>query len=126
MSDIAALAAAYTASWNSGHPEAVAQHYTTDGGISINDGPLWQGRAGVAEMAAGFLTDIPDMELRCDGVRAAGRTAIYLWSFTGTHAPSAKRVSVAGWEEWKIGSDGLISGSRGWFDTDDYARQTAG
>ena len=91
--DIAALAAGYTQAWNSGRPEAVAGFCAGGGSISINGGPLWQGRAGVAEMAAGFLADIPDMLLRCDGVRAAGMTAIYLWTFTGTHAASGRPVS---------------------------------
>lgn len=123
--DIAAIAAGYTAAWNSGRPEAVAGCYAPDGGISINGGPLWQGRAGVAEMAAGFLADIPDMVLQFDGVRAAGLTAIYLWTFTGTHAASGKPVSVAGWEAWELNEAGQIVASRGWFDAEDYARQTA-
>ncbi len=126
--DLAALAAAYTAAWNSGQPEAVAGHYAESGQIIINGGDPWQGRAGVAAMAAGFLADIPDMILRCDGVRGGGPAddghAIYLWTFTGTHAGSGKPMSVAGWEEWQIGSDGLIRSSCGWFDAADYARQT--
>ncbi|MEY4849522.1 MAG: hypothetical protein RLZZ331_526 [Pseudomonadota bacterium] len=122
--DIAAIAAGYTAAWNSSRPEAVASFYAVDGSISINGGPLWQGCAGVAEMAAGFLADIPDMVLRCDGVRAAGLTAIYLWTFTGTHAASGKPVSVAGWEAWELNAAGQIAASRGWFDAEEYARQT--
>jgi uncharacterized protein (TIGR02246 family) len=123
--DVAGLAAAYTAAWNSGEPQAVASHYAADGSISINGGADWLGRAGVAEMAAGFMADIPDMVLRCDGVRAAGLTAIYLWTFTGTHAASGKPVSVAGWEAWELNDAGQIAASRGWFDAGDYARQTA-
>lgn len=125
MIDITAIAAGYTAAWNSGRPEAVAGFYAANGSISINGGPFWQGRTGVAEMAAGFLADIPDMVLRCDGVRAAGLTAIYLWTFTGHHAGSSKPVSVAGWEAWELNDDGQIAASRGWFDAEDYARQTA-
>jgi uncharacterized protein (TIGR02246 family) len=123
--DVAGLAAAYTAAWNSGEPQAVASHYAADGSISINGGADWLGRAGVAEMAAGFMADIPDMVLRCDGVRAAGLTAIYLWTFTGTHAASGKPVSVAGWEAWELNDAGQIAASRGWFDAGDNARQTA-
>ncbi|OSZ72785.1 hypothetical protein CAP39_00320 [Sphingomonas sp. IBVSS1] len=122
--DAAALAAGYTAAWNSGDPQAVAAFYAPTGSISINGGPLWQGRAGVADMAAGFMADIPDMVLVCDGVRAGGPSAVYLWRFTGTHAGSGRPVDVAGWEEWRIGADGLIAASLGWFDAEDYARQT--
>lgn len=122
---LAALAAGYTTAWNSGRPEAVAAFYAPSGGVTINGGPIWQDRAGVAAMAAGFFADIPDLSLRCDGVRAAERTAIYLWTFTGTHAATSKPMVVSGWEAWEIGADGLIAFSRGWFDADDYARQTA-
>jgi uncharacterized protein (TIGR02246 family) len=123
--DITAIAAGYTAAWNSGRPEAVAGFYADDGGISINDGQLWQGRSGVAEMAAGFFADIPDMVLCCDGVRAAGLTAIYLWTFTGHHAGSGKPVAISGWEAWDLAETGHILSSRGWFDAEDYARQTS-
>lgn len=123
--EIAALAASYTAAWNSGRPEAVASHYAQTGQIMINDGSPWQGRTGVTEMAAGFMADIPDMALVCDGVRAAGSTAIYLWTFTGTHAGSGKQVAISGWEAWTLSEDGLIANARGWFDAADYARQTS-
>jgi uncharacterized protein (TIGR02246 family) len=124
VTDIAALACAYTEAWNSGQPAAVASHYAEDGYIIINAGQRWQGRAGVTEMAAGFMADIPGMVLSCEGVRAAGRTAIYLWRFTGTHGGSGKPVDVAGWEAWTLNDKGQIAASLGWFDAEDYARQT--
>jgi hypothetical protein len=103
--------------------------YASDGRIVINGGTPWHCRAGVAEMANGFFTDIPDLALRCDGVRMGGPAgdvqAVYPWTFTGTHVGSGKAVSVSGWEAWQISSDGLIAGSLGWFDAEDYARQTA-
>ena len=117
------LAQAYTAAWNSGSPEAVAGFFASDGQIVINGGSPWIGRRGVAEMAAGFFADIPDLSLACDGVRCAGSHVLYLWTFTGTHATSKARVRVVGWEEWDLGPDGKIAASRGWYDADDYARQ---
>jgi uncharacterized protein (TIGR02246 family) len=120
-----ALAAAYTAAWNTGDPAAVAAFFASDGSITINGGNPWPGRDGVAAMAAGFYADIPDLALRCDGVRAAGPHLLYLWTFTGTFAATGKPLTVTGWEEWQIGADGLIASSLGWFDADDYARQTA-
>jgi uncharacterized protein (TIGR02246 family) len=119
-----AIALAYTAAWNTGRPDAVAGFFASDGCIVINGGPPWTGRAGVAEMASGFFADIPDLALVCDGVRAAGTHVLYLWTFTGTHAATGKRVKVAGWEEWDLDAAGLVSVSRGWFDADSYARQT--
>lgn len=123
-SEIGAIAAAYTAAWNTGRPEAVAAFFTLDGCIVINGGTPWTGRAGVRDMAAGFFADVPDLSLVCDGVRSAGRHALYLWTFTGAHAASQNRLKVVGWEEWDLEASGLVSLSRGWFDADSYARQT--
>ena len=120
-----ALAAAYTAAWNTGNPDAVAAFFAADGAIIINNGSPWQGRAGVAQMAAGFFADIPDLSLRCYAARGAGDHLVYIWTFTGTHAATGNAVSVAGWEEWDLDASGLITLSRGWFDAADYARQTA-
>ncbi len=118
------LAAAYTEAWNSGSPEAVAAFYSTNGQIVINRGDPWNGRKGVADMAAGFFADVPDLKLACDGVRCAGNHIAYLWTFTGTHASSKNPLRVVGWEEWDIDSNYMILASRGWFDSEDYARQT--
>lgn len=78
------LAAAYTEAWNSGSPEAVAAFYSPVGRIVINRGNPWNGREGVAEMAAGFFADVPDLKLTCDALRYAGNHVAYLWRFTGT------------------------------------------
>jgi uncharacterized protein (TIGR02246 family) len=119
------LGHAYTAAWNTGDPAAVASFFAADGSITINGGTPWPGRDGVAAMAAGFFADIPDLSLRCDGIRTAGNHIVYLWTFTGTHAGSGNPVAVSGWEEWQLAGDGMIQSSLGWFDADDYARQTA-
>ena len=118
------VADAYTAAWNSGSAEAVAAFYAEDGRIVINRGTPWEGRDGVARMAAGFFADVPDLALTCDGIRVAGDHAVYLWTFTGTHAGSGNALRVVGWEEWDIDADLHVSASRGWYDADDYARQT--
>ena len=118
------LAADYTAAWNTGSPEAVASFYAKDGVIVINRGDPWNNRAGVAEMASGFFADIPDLNLVCDAVRAAGDHVTYQWTFTGTHTASGNKVRVLGWEEWDINYAGEVQRSLGWFDSDEYSRQT--
>ena len=50
---------AYTAAWNSGSAQAVAEFYAKDGGIVINRGEPWQGRDRVAQMAAGLFQRRP-------------------------------------------------------------------
>jgi uncharacterized protein (TIGR02246 family) len=75
MSDhdrIRQVAGAYTAAWNSGSADVVAEFYAPDGRIVINRGEPWEGRARVAEMAAGFFADVPDLNLVCDALRIAG------------------------------------------------------
>lgn len=120
------IAQAYTAAWNSGSPEAVASFYAQDGQIVINRGNPWKGRSGVAQMAAGFFADVPDLTLVCDQVRCAGDHVVYLWTFTGTHSGSKNPLHIAGWEEWDFDADLKVKASRGWFDADDYTRQTSG
>ena len=117
------IAADYTAAWNSGSPESVAAFFSPDGTITINGGEPWRGTEGVANMAAGFFADVPDLHLVCDGVRASGNHAVYLWTFTGTHATTARNLTVSGWEAWELDETGLIERSSGNFDADDYSRQ---
>jgi uncharacterized protein (TIGR02246 family) len=119
-----AMAAAYTAAWNTGRPEAVAQFFAQDGCIIINGGPPYIDRAGVAQMASGFFADVPDLSLVCDGVRTSGQHVVYLWTFTGTHAATKNELNVVGWEEWDLDASGLVVLSRGWFDAEGYERQT--
>lgn len=120
------IATDYTAAWNSKSPDAVASFYAEDGGIVINGGEPWSGRARVAEMAAGFYADVPDLTLTCDDVRRAGDHAIYVWTFTGHDAGTGRPLRVCGWEEWELDADGKVSASKGWFDAADYARQVEG
>jgi uncharacterized protein (TIGR02246 family) len=120
------MADAYTAAWNSGCGQAVAEFYAKDGGIVINRGEPWQGRDRVAEMAAGFFSDVPGLELVCGGLRCAGDHVVYLWTFTGTHSGTKRPLRVSGWEEWDMDADYKVKASRGWYDADDYTRQTGG
>jgi uncharacterized protein (TIGR02246 family) len=120
------IAKAYTAAWNSGSPEAVAEFYAPDGRIVINRGEPWEGRSRIAEMAAGFFADVPDLALVCDKVRCAGDHVAHLWTFAGTHAATKSRLRISGWEEWDLDSNLEVKASRGWFDADEYARQVAG
>jgi uncharacterized protein (TIGR02246 family) len=120
------IAEAYTAAWNSGSAEVVAEFYAKDGRIVINRGEPWEGRARVAEMAAGFYADVPDLKLVCDELRCAGDHIVYLWTFTGTHAGTNNPLRVVGWEEWDLDADYKVKASRGWYDVDEYQRQTGG
>jgi uncharacterized protein (TIGR02246 family) len=123
---ITAMAADYTAAWNSGAPGAVAAFYAATGNIVINRGEPWRGRDGIAQMAAGFFADVPDLALTCDGLRIAGSHVAYLWTFTGTHSATGRPLRIAGWEEWDLDDDLKVAASRGWYDAEDYAAQVRG
>ncbi len=120
------MANEYTAAWNSKSAEAVASFYAEDGQIIINRGDPWQGRSRIAEMAAGFYADVPDLSLTCDNLRCAGTHAVFVWTFTGHDAKTGNPLKVQGWEEWELGEDLKVKASLGWFDSDDYARQVEG
>ena len=47
----------------------------------------------------------------------------YHWTFTGTSSETGKWVQIPGFEEWRIGADGLIAESRGQYDQAEYDRQ---
>lgn len=58
------------------------------------------------------------------GCTSPGDHVLYRWTFTGTHAATQNPMRVSGWEEWDMTSDLKVASSRGWYDVDDYARQT--
>ena len=123
---IAEIANGYTAAWNSGSAAAVADHYAVQGGIVINHGVPWVGRAQVQKMSEGFFADVPDLSLTCDGLRIMGDHVIYLWTFTGHHSGTKNPLRIVGVEEWDLDSAGKVAASRGWYDGAEYARQVAG
>lgn len=123
IKDAEALAAGYTAAWNSGRARAVAQYFAPDGSIIINRGRPWEGRDGIEAMAAGFYADVPDLSLVCDGIRLLGDHMVYLWTFTGHHSGTKAPLRIVGCEEWDLDAQGLIRHSRGWYDAADYAAQ---
>ena len=114
------LARRYTEAWCSHDPARVAAEYRPGGTIAVNDGES----AGIAEVADGFITAFPDIEVFMDDVvmRDDGVVA-YRWTFTGTSAETGRWVRIPGFEEWTIGADGLIAESRGHFDQAEYDRQ---
>ena len=126
LADAEALAAQYTAAWNSGSAKAVAGHYAAQGSIVINRGTPWLGRDGIEAMANGFYADVPDLALICDGIRLLGDHMIYLWTFTGHHAETGNPLKIVGCEEWDVDATGKVAASRGWYDAAEYARQVAG
>ena len=120
------MAERYAAAWSSGSAEAVASFYAEDGQIAINGSEPLVGRAAIAEMAACFYAEFPDLVVHLDDIRvAAGNEAIFVWTLEGKHSETGKQVKLGGWEEWTLTDEPLVSASLGRFDAAEYDRQVA-
>lgn len=63
------------------------------------------------------------------GYDNAGRLPLYHWTLTGTNtgpAGTGNQVRISGYENWRIGSDGLIADPKGYYDAQDWDRQVTG
>ena len=120
------FATRYTAAWCSRKAESDASFFADDGSLKINDGSPSVGRQAIAAAAQEFMTAFPDLVVKMDRLEVDGGRIIYHWTLTGTHSGSGgngKPVRISGYEEWRIGGDGLIAESRGHFDEAEYRQQ---
>lgn len=116
---IGQLARDYTEAWCSRDPSRVAAHYAPDGTIAINGGEP----APIAGVAESFVAAFPDIQVFMDDLVVVDDVVEYHWTFTGTSAETGRSVRIPGFEEWTIGTDGLIASSLGHFDQAEYDRQ---
>ena len=129
LAEITAFAKRYAKAWCSQNPESVAAFFGENGSLSVNDGPPTVGRASIAEVARGFMRDLPDMIVTMDDVTHDSDGTKFHWTLTGTNTGpggTGKRVRISGYELWKLDPDGLIGESKGHFDSADYERQLRG
>lgn len=123
------LATRYTAAWCSQDAARVASFFSPDGSLKVNDSAPAVGRAAIADVARGFMTTFPDMQVLLDDVSGEGGTAIYRWTLVGTNTGpggTGRPVRVSGFEEWRLDADGFIAESLGHFDSAEYQRQLEG
>jgi alanine dehydrogenase len=123
------LAQRYTAAWCSQDPASVAAFFSPNGSLRVNDGDPALGREAIAQIARGFMTAFPDLQVRMDGLLVQNGRIVYRWTLTGSNAGpdgNGRLVRISGFEEWKIGGDGLILDSQGHFDAAAYQRQLEG
>jgi enamine deaminase RidA (YjgF/YER057c/UK114 family) len=120
------FATKYTAAWCSQSAASVASFFAENGSLKINHGEPSVGRAAITAAAQEFMTAFPDMVVAMDDVSDEGGGAIYRWTLTGTNigpGGTGNAVHIHGYEEWTIGTDGLILKSLGHFDEVEYRRQ---
>lgn len=116
----------YTAAWNSGDPAAVSLFFSGNGSLKVNDAKPAVGREAIADVARGFMTAFPDMQLQMRELVVADESVQYHWRFVGTNTGpdgTGAAVDFSGYEEWTFGEDKLIARSLGHFDEDEYEAQ---
>ena len=116
----------YATAWCSHNPGSVAAFFAENGALSVNDGAPGVGRTAIAEVARGFMRNLPDVVLTMDEVSRDSDGTKFHWTLTGTNTGpggTGKRVRISGHELWQIGDDGLIAESKGHFDAAEYERQ---
>ena len=116
----------YTAAWCSQNAASVAAFYSANGSLTVNGGTPAIGRGAITDVAQQFMTAFPDLTVLMDGLDVHGDRATYRWTLVGTNTGpggTGKRVRISGFEEWRIGADGLIAESLGHFDAAEYRRQ---
>ena len=122
------FATRYAAAWSGRNPDALAAFYAPTGSLSVNGGPPSVGRPAIAATAGGFMTAFPDMVVEMDRVVDTGGGAEFHWIWTGTNTGpggTGRAVRITGFEEWTLGTDGLIAESKGHYDDAEYQRQVA-
>jgi hypothetical protein len=120
------FAIGYTAAWCSQQAARVGAHFAENGSLTINDGAPAVGRAAITSSAQGFMSAFPDLIVAMDSLSVNEHHAVYHWILTGTNSGpngTGKAVRIRGYEEWTLGTDGLIQQSLGHFDQADYERQ---
>lgn len=116
----------YAAAWCSQEPATVAAFFAKDGALTVNGGTPAVGRDAIIEVAQGFMTAFPDMEVLFDRLESLGGRIRFHWTLVGTNtgpAGTGMKVRISGHESWLIGDDGLIADSLGHFDAAEYERQ---
>lgn len=124
-SELRDFAMRYTVAWCSRNPASVGAFFAPDASLAVNGAPA-VGRSAITQVARGFMTAFPGMVLTMTDVVISGGQIEYHWTLDGTNTGpggTGKRVRISGFEEWKIGADGLIAESQGHFDEALYQHQ---
>ena len=123
--ELTEFARKYTAAWCSQNAASVAAFFAEDGSLTVN-GAQAIGKEAITEVAQGFMTAFPDLELIMDAVDIRSDQAIYRWTFIGTNTGpdgTGNVVRFSGYEEWTFGDNDLVADSHGHFDNDEYQFQ---
>jgi len=127
--DLREFARRYTAAWCSQNAANVAAFYAPDGSLCINGGIPATGRTAITKSVQEFMTAFPDLHVHMDKLIVTTNGGVYHWTLTGTNSGpdgNGRRVSISGFEVWRLSPEGLIAESQGNFDQAEYQRQIDG
>jgi uncharacterized protein (TIGR02246 family) len=129
MPTLSEFAERYAQAWCSRDANRVASLFAENGSLAVNDGPPAIGRRAIADVARGFMRDLPDMVVTFDRLEQQPDGTAFHWTLTGTNTGpggTGNRIQISGYELWRIGDDGLIAESKGHFDAAEYEKQLKG
>ncbi|MEH6526769.1 MAG: nuclear transport factor 2 family protein [Sneathiella sp.] len=117
------FANAMTKAWCDHDAAGVAGLFAENATRVINAGVPAIGRIGIEENTQSFITAVPELELLMDDLFVQDDLAVFSWTLRGTHSETRKWINISGFEIWQLGADGLISDSRGYYDSAAYNHQ---
>src|SRR5947209_7594284 len=94
----------YTAAWCSQNAESVAAFFSENGSLSVNGDAPAIGRKAITEVAQGFMSSFPDLQILLDEILIKGNNAEYHWTLIGTNSGPGgrgRRVKISGFEVWR-------------------------
>src|SRR5271170_5918375 len=108
----------YAAAWSSQNAASVAAYYSPRGSRCANGAAPSVGRSAVEVAVQQFMTAFPDLQITLEDIFIVGESAEFHWTLTGVNSGpvgTGQRVCIKGFEEWRMGADGLISESQAHF-----------
>jgi len=116
----------YAEAWSSQLPTKVADMFSPEGYITINGNQPAIGRAAIAEVALGFMSTFPDLDVQCDQVIVEEKAIKWCWTMRGTNSGpdgSGRIIDISGYETIVLDLHGLIISADGYYDEADFNRQ---
>jgi hypothetical protein len=128
LNSLREFAASYIAAWCNHDAASVAGRYSPQGSRGAHGAAPYVGRSVIEVAVQQFMAAFPDLHIALGDVLIVGDAVDVHWTLTGVNSGpggTGQRVCIKGFEEWRMGDDGLIAESRVNFDRADFQRQLA-
>jgi hypothetical protein len=126
LNSLREFAKGFAAAWCSHNAASVAAHYSPRGSRGPHGAAPNVGRSAIEVSVQQLMTAFPDLHIALGDVLIVGDAVDVHWTLTGVYSGpggTGQRVCITGFEEWRMGEDGLIAESRVNFDKADFQRQ---